>query len=175
MKIAVSYDNGQIFQHFGHTAEFKFYTVEDGKVTGSQVVPTPSSGHGALTGFLRAQQVDALICGGIGGGARAALDDAGIRLYGGVSGEADRAVEALLAGNLDYNSMTVCGHHAGHVHAHREECGRHEGHVHAHREGCGRHEGHVHAHHERCDHHEGHAHAHHEECGRHEGHVHEHH
>ena len=50
MKIAVTYDNGQIFQHFGHTEQFKLYTVEDGKVVSSEVVDTNGSGHGALAG-----------------------------------------------------------------------------------------------------------------------------
>ena len=83
MKIAVTYENGQVFQHFGHTEQFKLYEVEDGRVVSSQVVDTNGSGHGALAGFLREYGVDALICGGIGGGARNALAQAGIQLYPG--------------------------------------------------------------------------------------------
>ena len=67
MKIAVTYEEGKVFQHFGHTEHFKFYEVEDGKVTTSQVVDTNGSGHGALAGLLAEHQVDVLICGGIGG------------------------------------------------------------------------------------------------------------
>ena len=91
MKIAVTYEEGKVFQHFGHTEHFKFYEVEDGKVTTSQVVDTNGSGHGALAGLLAEHQVDVLICGGIGGGAQAALAEVGIKLYGGVTGEADQA------------------------------------------------------------------------------------
>ena len=125
MKIAVTYENGQVFQHFGHTAQFKIYQVEDGQVTSAQVVETEGSGHGALAGFLQAQGVDTLICGGIGGGAQTALAQAGIRLYGGVSGDADEAVRALLDGRLAYDPDVRCGHHD---HAHGEEshtCGAH--------------------------------------------------
>ena len=96
MRIAVTYENGEIFQHFGHTEQFKVYEVADGKVTNSMVLPTNGSGHGALAGFLQQAGVSALICGGIGGGARTALAEAGIVLYPGVSGNADAAVEALL-------------------------------------------------------------------------------
>ena len=96
MKIGVTYENGQIFQHFGHTEQFKIYDVENGRVVASEVVDTNGSGHGALAGFLKEHQVEVLICGGIGGGAQMALAEAGIKLYGGVSGEADAAVEALL-------------------------------------------------------------------------------
>lgn len=111
MKIAVTFEDGQVFQHFGHTEQFKIYEIANGAVTGSAVVDTNGSGHGALAGFLQQHGVDTLICGGIGGGARIALDQAGIRLYGGVSGSADQAVADLLAGNLAYNPDVSCSHH----------------------------------------------------------------
>ena len=114
MRIAVTYENGQIFQHFGHTEQFKVYDVENRAVTGSQVVDTNGQGHGALAGVLRDLGVDALICGGIGAGAQEALAQAGIRLYGGVTGGADEAVRALLAGTLDYSAEVRCGHHDHH-------------------------------------------------------------
>lgn len=120
MKIAVTYENGQVFQHFGHTEQFKLYDVEDGKVTGSQVVDTNGQGHGALAGFLTQAKVEVLICGGIGGGAQNALAEMGIKLFGGVSGSADEAVEAYLAGKLDYNPAVRCSHHE-----HEHSCGEH--------------------------------------------------
>lgn len=125
MKIAVTYENGQVYQHFGHSEQFKLYVVENGKVMRAQVVDTNGQGHGALAGFLKAHDVDTLICGGIGGGARMALEEAGIRLYGGVSGSADEAVTALLAGNLQYQPDVMCSHHHGEDH----DCGHH-GHGH---------------------------------------------
>ena len=123
MKIAVTFENGYIFQHFGHTAQFKLYTVKDNQVVQEQVIDTNGSGHGALAGFLAANGVDILICGGIGGGAQMALAEAGIRLFGGVSGEADDAVEALLAGNIAYNPNVQCNHH-DHDHG-GHSCGSH--------------------------------------------------
>lgn len=111
MRIAVTFEDGQIFQHFGHTEQFKLYDVEDGRVVRSQVVGTQGSGHGALAGFLAGNQVDALICGGIGGGAQQALSQAGIKLCGGVSGPTDEAVEKLLAGTLEYSADAQCSHH----------------------------------------------------------------
>ena len=107
MKIAVTYDNGLIFQHFGHTEQFKVYNVDEGKILSSRVVNTLGAGHGALAGFLKGEGVEVLICGGIGGGARAALAEAGITLYGGVQGSADGAVEALLKGELGYDPAVV--------------------------------------------------------------------
>ena len=130
MKIAVTYDNGQIFQHFGHTAQFKVYDVnEDGVITAAEVVDTMGSGHGALAGVLGALHADVLICGGIGGGAQMALAAAGIQLFGGVSGPADAAVEAFLAGKLAYNPDVRCNHH-DHHHGEGHTCGDH---------GCGSH------------------------------------
>ena len=131
MKIAVTYENGEIFQHFGHTEAFKIYDIADGKVVSAEVVDTNGSGHGALAGFLVAHGVDTLICGGIGGGAQNALAQAGIRLFGGVSGNADEAVNALLAGNLGYNPNVHCDHHdheAGHSCGDDHGCGSHSCH-----------------------------------------------
>ena len=111
MKIAVSYENGQIFQHFGHTPQFKLYEVRDGQITASRIVDTQGSGHGALAGFLQAAGADILICGGIGAGARAALAEAGIRLCAGVQGPADEAAAALAAGTLEFDPEARCDHH----------------------------------------------------------------
>lgn len=122
MRIAVTYENGQIFQHFGHTEQFKVYEVESGAVTSAQIVPTMGSGHGALASFLAGLGVDTLICGGIGMGAQNALAQAGIRLYGGVQGSADEAVQALLSGNLAYAPDVHCDHHD---HAEGHSCGSH--------------------------------------------------
>lgn len=128
MRVAVTYENGEIFQHFGHTEQFKVYDVEDGRILSSEVVDTNGSGHGALAGVLKALKVDALICGGIGGGAQMALAEAGIRLFGGVSGSADAAAQALAEGKLDFNPAVRCDHHDHHGEGH--SCGSH---------GCGSH------------------------------------
>ena len=129
MRIAVTYENGQIFQHFGHTRNFKVYDVQNGKVLSSQIVDTNGSGHGALASVLTALHADVLICGGIGGGAQMALASANIQLFGGVSGDADAAVEAFIDGKLAYNPNVQCNHH-GHHHEEGHACGDH---------GCGGH------------------------------------
>ena len=128
MRIAVTYENGQIFQHFGHTEQFKLYDVENGQISELGII---GSGHGALAGFLSQMNADVLICGGIGGGAQAALAQAGIALYAGVSGSADAAVAALLTGELVYAQGATCSHH-DHEHGEGHSCGSH----------CGSHCGH---------------------------------
>ncbi len=122
MRIAVTYENGEVFQHFGHTENFKIYDVQDGKILNSQVISTNGSGHGALAEVMHTLHADVLICGGIGGGARMAMSQIGVKLYGGVSGNADAAVEALLAGDLNYDPDAKCDHH-GHGEGHT--CGTH--------------------------------------------------
>lgn len=122
MRIAVTYENESIFQHFGHTEQFKVYDVDSGSIIDSQIVSSVGSGHGALAGFLSGLNVDAVICGGIGAGAQNALAQAGIKLYGGVSGKADDAVAALLSGNLNYNPGVSCNHHS-HEHGERQDHG----------------------------------------------------
>jgi predicted DNA-binding protein (UPF0251 family)/predicted Fe-Mo cluster-binding NifX family protein len=123
MRIAVTYEDGGIFQHFGHTQQFKLYDVENGKVTRAAVVDTNGSGHGALATFLQAFQVDKLICGGIGGGAINALTNAGIDLYPGIDGSADMAVMQLIAGVLPKRTDVRCNHH--HHHEGDHDCGSH--------------------------------------------------
>ena len=108
MKIAVTYENGEIFGHFGHTKQFKVYETENGKILSSKVIDTNGSGHGALAGMLSALNIDVLICGGIGGGAQMALSNAGIKLFGGVQGDADKAVEAYLNDALQYDPDAKC-------------------------------------------------------------------
>lgn len=125
MKIAVTYDQGNIFQHFGKTEFFKVYEVEDKKVVSSEVIGSNGTGHGALAGFLADHDVKVLICGGIGGGAQAALAEAGVELIAGASGDADQAVEAYLRGEL-VSTGANCDHHHGEEHS----CGDH---------GCGGH------------------------------------
>ena len=68
MRIAVTYENGNVFQHFGHTEQFKVYEVENGKVVSSEIFGSNGSGHGALARLLNDKGIDVLICGGIGGG-----------------------------------------------------------------------------------------------------------
>lgn len=127
MKIAVTYENGNVYGHFGHTEQFKIYDIVDGTLADAQVVPTNGSGHGALAGFLTDHGVDCLICGGIGPGAQTALAEAGIKLYAGCSGDADQCVTDLLAGTLVYAEAATCDHHHGEE---GHTCGDH---------GCGEH------------------------------------
>ena len=131
MKIAATYDNGNIFQHFGKTEFFKVYEVEDNKVVSSEVISSNGTGHGALAGLLAEQGISVLICGGIGGGAQAALAEAGVELCSGAQGDVDAAVDAYLKGELVSTGVN-CDHHH---HEDGHSCGSHEdGHS------CGGHE-----------------------------------
>lgn len=121
MKIAVTFDNGKVFQHFGKTEFFKVYEVQDNKVISSEVISSNGTGHGALAGLLADRSVDVLICGGIGGGAQAALEEAGVELCAGASGDTDQAVNAYLSGEL-ISTGANCDHH----HEESHSCGHHE-------------------------------------------------
>ena len=137
MKIAVTYENGQVFQHFGHTENFKVYEAENGKVLSSRILSAAGSGHGALAGLLKEHGVDVLICGGIGEGAKNALREAGVQLVAGAHGDADAQVAAYLSGELRHDPAVSCSHHdhgSGHTCAdhgcgsHTHTCGGHESH-----------------------------------------------
>ena len=142
MRVATTYDNGNIFMHFGRSEQFKIYDIQDDKVLNEQVVGTGGTGHGALAGLLANGGVDTLICGGIGGGAINALTQAGITVYAGAQGNCDACVEALIAGTLAQTGEATydChGHDHEHTHEHGESCGCHGHHGHDGHEGCGCH------------------------------------
>ena len=130
MKIAVPYENGNVFGHFGKTENFKMYDAEHGKTIKFEIVSTDGKGHGEHVAFLAANGVDILLCGGIGDGARTALENAGIKLYGGVTGNTDEVVESFLGGSLHYNPEAHCTHHEHEHGAGGHTCGAH---------GCGKH------------------------------------
>ena len=123
MKIAVTYENGQIFQHFGHTQQFKLYDIQDNKIIGTEILDSGDFGHESLTVLLRQKGVELLICGGIGGGAQNALASVGIRHFGGCQGDADANVEAYLNGALNYDPNAVCSDHDHHHHGEEHTCG----------------------------------------------------
>ncbi len=127
MKIAVTYENGEVFQHFGRTPQFKVYDVADGKVDSSEVIDTNGTGHGALAGFIQNLGAQVLICGGIGPGAQVAMNEAGVKLYAGAAGDADAAVMAYLNGTLPEIGEATCDHHEhegheGHDCSHGGKC-----------------------------------------------------
>lgn len=123
MKIAVTYENGNVYGHFGHTEQFKIYEIVDGTLADARIIPANGRGHGALAGFLTEHDVDCLICGGIGPGAQTALAEAGIQLYAGCSGDADQCVTDLLAGTLIHADGATCDHHHGQE---GHTCGEHD-------------------------------------------------
>lgn len=124
MRIAVAYEKGKVFQHFGHTKQFKVYDVDKGEVVVATTINTQGSGHGALADILKKCGVEALICGGIGAGAKEALKEAGIALYGGVVGDADLALADLLANKLNFDPNAQCDHSGEH---HEGGCQEHDG------------------------------------------------
>lgn len=127
MKIAMTYENGKVFQHFGHTSEFIVYTVEEGKVADQMILSSNGQGHGALATLLSANDIDVLICGGIGPGAINALMANNIQVFNGASGDCDTVIQMYLNGELSFDEDKKCDHHE---HEHGHDCGDHECHCH---------------------------------------------
>ncbi|MGF6906362.1 DUF134 domain-containing protein [Fusobacterium sp. PH5-44] len=128
MVIAVTYEDGNIFQHFGKTEFFKIYKTQGENIISEQIINTNGNGHGALASFLKEYNVEILICGGIGSGAKNTLAENNIKIYPGAIGNADKQVKAFLEGNLDYNPDTTCNHHHDENHScsdHHENDGTH--------------------------------------------------
>lgn len=117
MRIAVPYENGSIFQHFGRTESFKLYDVVDGSITSCELLKTPGQGHAVLADFLSEFAVNVVICGGIGNGAQSALAEEGIEIVSGIEGKCDDAVAAYIRGKLESAGVN-CDHHCE-----DDECG----------------------------------------------------
>lgn len=111
MRIAVTYENGSVFQHFGKTSQFKCYDIENNEIKEAQVIDTKGHSHGALAIVLSSLNVDVLICGNIGKGAMMALAGANIKVIGGASGDCDEAVKAYLQGILETSQDFLCNCH----------------------------------------------------------------
>ncbi|MDO5562774.1 MAG: P-loop NTPase [Synergistaceae bacterium] len=123
LRIAVTADEDHtVFQHFGHTRYFETFDVEGGKIQAHSTIDAEDSGHEALGAFLKEHGVDLLICGGIGGGAKQVLAEAGIDLVSGVSGNIEDAVKGYLAGEIKDDPSAECTHHE-HGERHGEEMG----------------------------------------------------
>lgn len=125
MKLAVTAQNGQVFQHFGKCPSFAVYTVENGAASAPQLLDASGSGHAAMAGFLKEHGVDTVLCGGIGGPAKQMLLDQGLQVISGVSGEIGAAVQAFLAGKLQDSLLPTCDHHHGEGAAHDCDCENH--------------------------------------------------
>ena len=122
MRIALTYQNGNIYEHFGHTKQLKIYDIENKNIKTENIIDVNEKGHGALVALLLDNFVDVLICGGIGDGAKEALKKANIKLYGGVYGNADSIVNDFINGKLKYNENVQCSHHE----SYHNSCGEHK-------------------------------------------------
>ena len=112
MKIAVAYQNGEIFGHFGHCPQFAVYEYGEyvTDCTKTLVDTSMISGHHAMAAKMRELGVDAVIAGNMGGQGKAELLSLGIVPIIGFSGDADTASDLLVTGQLPVEgSGSGCG------------------------------------------------------------------
>ena len=124
MKVAITYEKGEVFQHFGHTEKLKIYEIENEEIISENILDTSAHGHELLVKFLKDNNVDILICGGIGNGAKKALEEAHIQLLGGVSGNVQKVIKDYILNKLKYNENVECEHH--HNDANNQHCENHK-------------------------------------------------
>lgn len=124
MKVAVTYENGIVFQHFGKCQNFLIADMKDGRVIHKSLLSSNGKGHGALAELLKTAGVDVLICGGCGAGACNALKAAQITVIRGAKGNAEAALEAYGKGELQDDPSGQCHHHHedGHDCSHTGHC-----------------------------------------------------
>ncbi len=103
MKVAIAYENGEIYPHFGHCNTFALYNYYGETTAECEKVLLDSSacqGHSAMAELMRRNGVDAVMAGNMGSEARAALLSMGIVPVVGYSGHADTAADLLVTGQL---------------------------------------------------------------------------
>ncbi len=128
MKFAVTCENNEVFQHFGHTPEFAVFETDGDKIVSETRLSCGTTGHGALAGLLSEGGIELLICGGIGGGAINALAQAGIQVVGGAEGPVRSVAEDYLTGKLVVREDYHCNHHHNgehNCHDSDHSCGHH--------------------------------------------------
>lgn len=108
MIVAVSFEEGEIFQHFGHTEFFKLFTIEKGIIKDSRIVSADGAGHSEIVDFLVKNKVDVLVCGGIGAKAVSFLSEAGIEVFAGNVGKVDDAITKFIKGELNKTDVSNC-------------------------------------------------------------------
>ena len=123
MKIAVTYEKGEVFQHFGKTEQLKIYEIDQNKIINTNIIDTNGQGHGVLCDLLKNNNVDILLCGGLGTGAKNMLEENNIKVFAGVKGNTDKNVEDYLANKLEYDNEYKCNHHH---HGEDHDCENHD-------------------------------------------------
>lgn len=122
MKISVACDGNQVSRHFGHCETFAIYETENGKISSVKQVANPGHKPGFLPNFLGDMGAEVIIAGGMGGGAVDIFNERNIEVIVGVTGDATKAVESYLKGELE-STGSVC-----HDHSYENECGGHHEH-----------------------------------------------
>jgi len=119
VKIAIVMEDSQVASHFGHCEKFMLVSIENGEITAREVIDAPEHDCSALPRLFAASQVEYVIAGGLGGGAMANLQRAGVKVIAGIEGGAEDALGSFLAGTLTGGEPTCggggahgqCGHH----------------------------------------------------------------
>jgi len=119
MKIAIPVNGNIINQHFGRSENFAIVTVEDKRIVNVEDISTAEYAHQhkALADLLLSKGAEVVITGGIGAGAISGLQQNGLTVIKGASGEYIKAVEEFVEGILA-DKDTVCDHHGEHHHQH---------------------------------------------------------
>jgi predicted Fe-Mo cluster-binding NifX family protein len=121
--IAAPVLNGQINDHFGHSDEFQIFTIDDDntiKLTNSIKSEKRCGCKTNLVGELKSEKVTILIAGYLGQGAKSKLNDAGIDVFSGFSGDVFQAVKSWNSGEFKFQSLVCEGNHT-----HGHNCNHH--------------------------------------------------
>lgn len=119
MKIAMPARDGQINEHFGTTQEFAIIELVNNEVKNLEIISNEGlqHNHGGIANMLKNENIEVIICGGIGGHMIQALQQMGLRVVNGASGSLKQTAEAFANGTLVTRPVS-CSCSGGHHHHH---------------------------------------------------------
>ena len=111
MRVAITYDDGNVFMHYGKTREFIIFEIENNEIKNEFILPCGEYSHHTLADLLSINNVDVLICGGCGGHAIESLEAKNIKIYNGACGDVHNVIKQYINEELTFNGATECGCH----------------------------------------------------------------
>jgi predicted Fe-Mo cluster-binding NifX family protein len=118
MKIAIPTNGKLVDNHFGHCEMYSIFTVNEGKITHNEILPSPV-GCGCksnIASVLREKGVNVMLAGNMGAGALNVLNMHGIEVIRGCSGDVNAVTESYILGNIRDSASSCLQHENGGEH-----------------------------------------------------------
>ena len=111
MLVAITYENGEVFMHYGKTRQFIIFELDNNEIKSERIIDCGEYSHHTLADLLKLNNVDVVICGGCGVHAIESLEAKNIKVYNGACGDVHNVINEYINGKLKFNGATMCDCH----------------------------------------------------------------